>query len=96
MQELLNHINRIQEKLQGLQRQYLQLQRDNERLVQQQQQFQEKDRLQQFRLEELERQLELVKATRPAQMNESDRQALEKRINQYLREIDKCIALLNE
>ncbi|MBC6490805.1 hypothetical protein BC349_07155 [Flavihumibacter stibioxidans] len=96
MQELLNHISRIQEKLQGLQRQYLQLQRDNERLVQQQQQFEEKDRLQQFRLEELERQLELVKATRPAQMNEADRQALEKRINQYLREIDKCIALLNE
>lgn len=96
MQELLNHINRIQEKLQGLQRQYLQLQRDNEKLLQQQQQFEEKDRLQQFRLEELERQLELVKATRPAQMNEADRQALEKRINQYLREIDKCIALLNE
>ncbi|MFD2527412.1 hypothetical protein ACFSQD_16435 [Flavihumibacter stibioxidans] len=93
---MLNHISRIQEKLQGLQRQYLQLQRDNERLVQQQQQFEEKDRLQQFRLEELERQLELVKATRPAQMNEADRQALEKRINQYLREIDKCIALLNE
>ena len=96
MDELLNHISRIQEKLQLLQKQYLQLQRENDRLAQQHQQFQEKDRLQQFRIEELERHLELAKATRPSKMKEEDRQALEKRINQYLKEIDKCIALLNE
>ena len=64
----------------------------NERLQQQLQNYHEKDRLQQQRLEELERQLELVKVTRP-QMSEKDRQALEKRINLYLREIDKCIGL---
>ena len=29
-------------------------------------------------------------------MNEADRLALEKRINQYLKEIEQCIALLNE
>lgn len=96
MEDLLNHITRIQEKLQLLQKQYLQLQREKERLLQQQQQYLEKDRLQQFRMEELERQLELAKATRPLQMKDEDRLALEKRINQYLKEIDKCIALLNE
>lgn len=96
MEDLLNHITRIQEKLQLLQKQYLQLQREKERLLQQQQQYLEKDRLQQFRMEELERQLELAKATRPSQMKDEDRLALEKRINQYLKEIDKCIALLNE
>ena len=52
--------------------------------------------IQQHRLEELQQQLDLLKATRGAGTNEVDKQALEKRINQYLREIDKCIALLNE
>ncbi|MCG7856003.1 hypothetical protein [Flavihumibacter sp.] len=96
MQELLDHIARIQDKLGVLQKQFLQIQRENERLLQQHQSYVEKDRLQQHRLEELQQQLDLLKATRGAGTNEVDKHALEKRINQYLREIDKCIALLNE
>lgn len=88
-------VKRIQEKLAALQRQQLQLQRDNDRLQAQLNIYQEKDQLLQQRSGELERQLELARATRP-QMTEKDRQALEKRINQYLKDIDKCIALLNE
>jgi predicted nuclease with TOPRIM domain len=95
MEELLTHITRIQEKLLNLQKQYQLIHRDNERLQQQVNNYEEKDRLQHFRIDELERQLELAKAVRP-EMNEKDKLALEKRINQYLREIDKCIALLNE
>jgi hypothetical protein len=95
MEEMLQHIRRIQEKLQGLQKQYQQLARENERLTQDLKSNQEKDRLQQHRIVELEKQLELSKAIR-SDMTENDRQALDKRINQYLREIDKCIALLNE
>jgi predicted nuclease with TOPRIM domain len=95
MEELLTHITRIQEKLQSLQKQFQLIQRDNERLQQQVSNYHEKDQLQHFRIDELERQLELAKAVRP-EMTEKDKQALEKRINQYLREIDKCIALLNE
>jgi|WetSurMetagenome_2_1015567.scaffolds.fasta_scaffold795766_2 hypothetical protein len=95
MEEMLQHIRRIQEKLQSLQKQYQQLARENERLTQDLKSNQEKDRLQQHRIVELEKQLELSKAIR-SDMTENDRQALDKRINQYLREIDKCIALLNE
>jgi hypothetical protein len=95
MEELLTHITRIQEKLLNLQKQFQLIHRDNERLQQQVNNYEEKDRLQHFRIDELERQLELAKAVRP-EMNEKDKLALEKRINQYLREIDKCIALLNE
>jgi len=91
----LLQVKRIQEKLAALQRQQLQLQRDNDRLQAQLNIYQEKDQLLQQRSGELERQLELARATRP-QMTEKDRQALEKRINQYLKDIDKCIALLNE
>lgn len=95
MEELLLQIKRIQEKLQFLQKQYQLVQRDNERLQLQLNVYQDKDRLIQHRTGELEKQLELARATRP-HMTEQDRQALEKRINQYLKEIDKCIALLNE
>ncbi|MCA0396626.1 MAG: hypothetical protein LCH51_04430 [Bacteroidetes bacterium] len=95
MEDLLLQVKRIQEKLAALQRQQLQLQRDNDRLQAQLNIYQEKDQLLQQRSGELERQLELARATRP-QMTEKDRQALEKRINQYLKDIDKCIALLNE
>jgi predicted nuclease with TOPRIM domain len=96
MQELLQHIARIQEKLAELQKQYQLLKKDNERMSQTLQLFQEKDKLQQNRIEELERQLEVVRATRTSELSEADRQAIEKRINQYLREIEQCIALLNE
>jgi len=95
MEDLLLQVKRIQEKLAALQRQQLQLQRDNDRLQAQLNIYQEKDQLLQQRSGELERQLELARATRP-QMTEKDRQALEKRINQYLKDIDKCIALLKE
>ncbi|HPZ87635.1 MAG TPA: hypothetical protein PLQ32_06005 [Flavihumibacter sp.] len=95
MEDLLLQVKRIQEKLAALQRQQQQLQRDNDRLQAQLNIYQEKDQLLQQRSGELERQLELARATRP-QMTEKDRQALEKRINQYLKDIDKCIALLNE
>lgn len=95
MEEMLQHIRRIQDKLQGLQKQFQQLTRDRDRLGQEIQSFQEKDQLQQHRIEQLEKQLEMNRAIRP-ERNDTDKKALEKRINQYLREIDKCIALLNE
>jgi hypothetical protein len=95
MEDLLQHIRRIQEKLQGLQKQFQQVNRDKDRLQQELLSSLERDRLQQLKIQELEKQLELSKAVR-TDMSEDDRQALERRINQYLREIDKCIALLNE
>lgn len=95
MEEMLQHIRRIQDKLQVLQKQFQQLSREKERLALEVQGFQEKDILQQHRIEQLEKQLELNRVIRP-EMKETDKKALEKRINQYLREIDKCIALLNE
>lgn len=96
MQALLDHINRIQDKLTDLQKQQAQEKKELDRVQQTLQLYQEKDRLQQGRIDELERQLEVVRATRPSTMNEADRLALEKRINQYLKEIEQCIALLNE
>ncbi len=96
MQELLDHINRIQEKLANLHKQFAAQKKDADRLQQTVQLFQEKDLLQQNRILELERQVELLKLTRPSDSEPANREALEKRINQYVKEIEQCIALLNE
>ncbi|HQD11203.1 MAG TPA: hypothetical protein PLQ65_16140, partial [Flavihumibacter sp.] len=64
MEDLLLQVKRIQEKLAALQRQQQQLQRDNDRLQAQLNIYQEKDQLLQQRSGELERQLELARATR--------------------------------
>jgi predicted nuclease with TOPRIM domain len=47
------------------------------------------------RLEQLQQQVEILKATKAA-MSEGEKGALEKRLGQYIREIDRCIALLGE
>ena len=47
------------------------------------------------KLEQLQQQVEIVKATSAA-MSEGEKRALEKRLGQYIREIDRCIAMLGE
>ena len=49
----------------------------------------------QARAEQLQQQVEILKATK-ATMGEGEKRALEKRLGQYIREIDRCIALLGE
>jgi len=47
------------------------------------------------RLEQLQQQVEILKSTKAA-MSEGEKRALEKRLGQYIREIDRCIAMLEE
>jgi hypothetical protein len=47
------------------------------------------------RLEQLQQQVEILRATKAA-MSEGEKRALEKRLGQYIREIDRCIAMLEE
>ena len=95
MSNLETNINRINNKLQQLLKNYRQLQKDNERqtqLINRLQESKEKDNLQ---LAGLQEQLEIVKAT-AGQLNDADKKAFEKTINRYIREIDKCIGILSE
>ena len=88
-------VRRIQEKLQQLLRQRDLLLKDNGKLREEMRQLQQTltDRV--TRLEQLEQQVEILKATKAA-MSEGEKRALEKRLGQYIREIDRCIALLGE
>ncbi len=95
MEELDQHIKRINDKLQHLLKNYKLLQKDNERqskLIQELQQTKESSNEQ---IAVLQQQVLILK-TSTGQMNETDKKEFEKMINRHLREIDKCIALLSE
>ena len=95
MEPLQEHIRRIQEKLQQLVKQYGALQKENEKLSLQLSLLKEKENIQYQQIEELNQQVSLLKAAKSG-MSEEDKKDFEKRINQYLKEIDKCIAMLQE
>lgn len=88
-------VRRIQEKLQQLLRQRDLLLKENTKLREEVHQLQKNLEERGTRLEQLEQQVEILKATKAA-MSEGEKRALEKRLGQYIREIDRCIALLGE
>ena len=86
-------LKRIQEKLQHLLKQHDILQKENKWLKseltnskKQESQFNEN-------IDRLKQQVEVLKLS-SGEMNEAEKKQFEKRINSYLKEIDKCIAAL--
>jgi hypothetical protein len=85
----------LNEKLQLLLKQYSRLQRENERLKEDLQQSKIKEGETHRQLEELQQQVSILKVS-SGDMNEKDKKEFEKKINQYIREIDKCISFLSQ
>ena len=95
MSDLENNIKRINTKLQQLLKNYQLLQKDNKRqsdLIKELQQAKANDREQ---ITALQEKVTILKAA-AGKMNEADKKAFEKKISQYIREIDKCIGVLSE
>lgn len=95
MSDLEQHIKRINDKLQQLLKNYQQLQKENSRqsqLIKELQVAKEKDSQQ---IEAMQEKISILKAA-TSKMNETDKKAFEKTINQYIREVDKCIGILSE
>ena len=93
--ELNDHINILSEKLQRLIRQYEQLQKDNLRQRQLIQSLQEQSEKTKETLETLEQQNLLLKAS-VSNMDPADKKAMEQKLNQYIKNIDKCISLISQ
>jgi len=89
------HLKRIQDKLQQLLKQYAALQKENSRLIQELASAQQKIAAFQINTDELKQQVSVLKLS-TGEMSEADKKEFEKRINGYLKEIDRCIALLGE
>ena len=88
-------LKRIQDKLQQLTRQHALLQKENSQLRQQIVESREQTGQHQVQLDSLRQQVEVLKLG-AGEWNSEDKKEFEKRINQYLKEIDRCIALLGE
>ena len=95
MSDLEIQLKRIQDKLQQVLKDYSGLQKENLRLKEEL----DKNRTQSFahqqNIEDLKQQVDVLKIT-PGDWNEGDKKEFEKRINSYIKEIDRCIALLSE
>lgn len=90
-----SQIQRIQDKLQQLLRQRDLLLKENGKLREELRKTQEGQLEDSRRLEQLRQQVEVLRVTKTA-MSEGEKRELEKRLGQYIREIDRCIALLGE
>jgi len=95
MSELDVHIKRIQEKLQQLIKQHHELQKENNQLKKELEKSSKQTSQHQQTIELLKQQVEVLKIS-SGNWDENDKKEFEKRINQYIKEIDKCIALLSE
>ena len=88
-------IRRIQDKLQQLFRQRDQLLKENGKLKDELRRVRDGQSEDGRRLGQLQQQVEALSVTRTA-MSEGEKRELEKRLGQYIREIDRCITLLGE
>lgn len=92
-------ISRLEEKLQLLLKKMQLVQEENRRLQEQAAQWQQQYHSACARIEELENQSALVRiasTTGGGQLSDRMRVELRSTINKYIREIDHCIAQLNE
>lgn len=87
--------NIINEKLQQLLKQQNRLKKENERLRLELEGYKEKETAYQQKMDELSQQISILKLA-GGDMNEKDKREFERKINQYIKEIDKCIAFLGQ
>lgn len=95
MAELEIQIKRIQEKLQQLLKKHDEVLKENQRLKKDLEKSAGQFSQNQQTIETLKQQVAVLKIS-SGNWDEQDKKEFEKRINQYIREIDKCIALLSE
>jgi predicted RecB family endonuclease len=95
MSDVEKQLKRIQDKLQQVLKEYAALQKENLRLKEEL----DKNRTQSFshqqNIEDLKQQVDVLKIT-SGDWDPNDKKEFEKRINSYIKEIDRCIALLSE
>jgi chromosome segregation ATPase len=92
---LEEQLKRIVDKLQQLMRQSKATQLENERLRKSVQETEEKLMQAQDQIRLLRTQLDVLKLN-AGDLNGPDKKEIEKKLNGYLKEIDRCIALLSE
>ncbi len=87
------HLKRIQHKLQQFLKLHTALQKENVQLKEELNKSKEEARVQQQHIDTLKQKVDILKVN-AGELSEADKKEFEKKINTYLKEIDRCIALL--
>lgn len=95
MPDIEVQLKRIQDKLQQVLKEYSALQKENLRLKEELDKNRSQSFANQQTIEDLKQQVEVLKIT-SGDWEPHDKKEFEKRINSYIKEIDRCIALLSE
>lgn len=88
-------LKRIQDKLQQLLKQHSAVRKENSKLNEEIEVLNKKILTQQQSADELKQQVSILKLN-AGEMGEADKKEFEKRINAYVKEIDRCIAMLGK
>ena len=89
------YLKQIQDKLQQLLKQYAAVQKENGKLKEELELIKQKASAQQKNVDELKQQVGILKLN-AGEMSEADKKEFEKRITVYVKEIDRCIAMLSK
>jgi chromosome segregation ATPase len=89
------NLKRILDKVQQLMRRSKAMQQESDRLRRTLTETEEKLRQAQEQINLLRMQLDVLKMN-AGELNTADKKEIEKKLNGYLKEIDRCIALLSE
>ncbi len=89
------HLKRIQNKLQLLLKEHIAVQKENAKLKEDLKDAEQKIVTQQKNMDQLKQQVSILKVT-SGDMSAADKKDFEKRINGYLKEIDRCITMLGQ
>jgi chromosome segregation ATPase len=95
MMSLDQQFNIIHDKLQQLLKQQARLKKENDRLQMQLEDYKKQAGGYQQKINELSDQVGILKLA-GGDMSQKDKKDFERKINQYIKEIDKCIAFLGQ
>jgi chromosome segregation ATPase len=88
-------LKRIQTKLQQLLKQHVVLQKENSVLKEELQGTKQQLAVRQDSLDNLKQQVDVLRYSN-GEMNDLDKKEFEKKINTYVKEIDRCITMLSQ
>jgi cell division protein FtsB len=95
LEQIATHIARINTKLQDLLKKHASLQKQNQQQRELIAKLKEQQEAGEKKIKALEEQQYILKSA-AGELNSTDKKAFEQTISRYIKEIDKCIALLSE
>ena len=95
MSQAAEQVERIQGKIQQLLKEQHSLQKLNHDLRREVYDLKKERQEQLETMDELQQQLAVLKAAK-SELSEDEKKAFEKRLGQYIKEIDRCITMLSE